>query len=593
MLGLKRMETRKRLMKCNHFIAMLGVALLFVFALGAPPSGAASPFQDVTSSYWAAVQIEDLAGCGVVQGYADGSFRPEELVTRAEATKMLCLVLGTAPQSEAAPSFLDLPSSFWAFPYVEAAVQARWIQGYPDGIFQPDRPVSKAELLSMIARGEGWSNPELSVQTFADLPIDHWAFPLVQSCYAHGVVRLGEPQISEDGFLHPSVPATRAQAAVFLDRALGGAEITQAQIVHGPRLGLVTAGQATITWDSDLAVHGFLWWGPTAQYASTLAELEPDTNHHLTLTGLSPATTYHYRVQAGAAISADCSFTTAATFDQPFTFVSMADNRGSRLADDLVALPAAFSRICRQAEDLGPSFVLHSGDLFVGSNLLTEQEQLYERFKEVTDPLARQAPFLISPGNHEMSRGNPDFSPLDLFNRQFWQPAVLDGYPGACFSWDWGNSHFVSVDSCHYDPEADNNGMYQVLAEEQAWLEEDLKAAQERGVRHIFVFSHANAFDPAGEAAYGLGLYPQLRDDFWQILESYQVDAYLCGHRHIFDDSSSPGQVVQWINGNSGSVAEGFNQFTTWQVEGDTVTARLIDEYGQEDYSRTITSRQP
>ncbi|MEI6309406.1 MAG: S-layer homology domain-containing protein [bacterium] len=593
MLGLKRMETRKRLMKCNHFIAMLGVALLFVFALGAPPSGAASPFQDVTSSYWAAVQIEDLAGCGVVQGYADGSFRPEELVTRAEATKMLCLVLGTASQSEAAPSFLDLPSSFWAFPYVEAAVQARWIQGYPDGIFQPDRPVSKAELLSMIARGEGWSNPELSVQTFADLPIDHWAFPLVQSCYAHGVVRLGEPQISEDGFLHPSVPATRAQAAVFLDRALGGAEITQAQIVHGPRLGLVTAGQATITWDSDLAVHGFLWWGPTAKYTSTLAELEQDTNHHLTLTGLSPATTYHYRVQAGAAISADCSFTTTATFDQPFTFVSMADNRGSRLADDLVALPAAFSRICRQAEDLGPSFVLHSGDLFVGSNLLTEQEQLYERFKEVTDPLARQAPFLISPGNHEMSRGNPDFSPLDLFNRQFWQPAKLDGYPGTCFSWDWGNSHFVSVDSCRYDPTDDNNGMYQVRAEEQAWLEQDLKTAQEKGLRHIFVFSHANAFDPAGEAPYGLGLTPQLRDDFWQILERYGVDAYLCGHRHIFDDSSSPGQVVQWINGNSGSVAEGSNQFTYWQVEGDTVTAHLIDEYGQEDYSRTITSRQP
>ena len=176
----------------------------------------------LTSSYWAAAQIEDLAECGVVQGYADGSFRPEEPVTRAEATKMLCLVLGTAPQSEASPSFSDLPGSFWAFLYVEAAVQARWIQGYPDGIFQPDRPVSKAELLSMIARGEGWSNPELSVQTFADLPVDHWAFPTVQSCYAHGVVRPGEPQLNENGFLQPSLPATRAQAAVFLDRVLGG-----------------------------------------------------------------------------------------------------------------------------------------------------------------------------------------------------------------------------------------------------------------------------------------------------------------------------------------------------------------------------------
>jgi hypothetical protein len=298
-------------------------------------------------------------------------------------------------------------------------------------------------------------------------------------------------------------------------------------------------------------------------------------------------------VIAGLAISGDYITTTAATFDQPFIFVSMADNRGSKLADDLVGLPAAFTRICQQAAVLHPSFVLHAGDLFVGSDLLAKQEQLYDRFKTVTDPLARQAPFLISPGNHEMSRSNPDFSPLDLFNRQFWQPAELDGYPGTCFSWDWGNSHFINVDSCHYDPADDNNGMYQVRAEEQAWLEGDLEAAQGRGVRHIFVFSHANAFDPAGDAPYGLGLYPQLRDDFWRILERYQVDAYICGHRHIFDDNLSPGQVVQWINGNSGSVAEGSNQFTCWQVQGDTVTAHLIDEYGNEDYSRTITSRQP
>jgi hypothetical protein len=245
--GMKRMEKRRKLMKRHQILATLGIVFFSIVALGVPPIRAASTFQDVTSSYWAEPQIGDLASRGILRGYPDGSFRSEDPVTRAEGAKMLCLVLGMAPQPEARPSFSDLPSAQWAFPYVEAAMQGGWIHGYPDGTFLPDRPVSKAELLSMIARGEGWSNPELSVQPFADVPVSHWAFPAVQSCYAHEVVKPGEPHLSEDGLLQPSLAATRAQAAVFLDRALGASETVQAQIIHGPRLGMVTASQATIT----------------------------------------------------------------------------------------------------------------------------------------------------------------------------------------------------------------------------------------------------------------------------------------------------------------------------------------------------------
>ena len=88
--------------------------------------------------------------------------------------------------------------------------------------------------------------------------------------------------------------------------------------------------------------------------------------------------------------------------------------------------------------------------------------------------------------------------PLARFNEEFAQPTGPDpynllqgGYPGTVFSFDWGNSHFVSIDTCRYDAEQPGHGMDQVSPEELAWLDADLTAAQSRGVRHIFVMALA------------------------------------------------------------------------------------------------------
>jgi hypothetical protein len=72
------------------------------------------------------------------------------------------------------------------------------------------------------------------------------------------------------------------------------------------------------------------------------------------------------------------------------------------------------------------------------------------------------------------------------------------------------------------------------------------------------------------------------------------VDAYICGHVRQFDGKLGQGGVVQWLNGNTGSVAqgEGLNQYTAWTVNGDTVTANLVSEGCGVAYSRTFTGRQ-
>lgn len=389
-------------------------------------------------------------------------------------------------------------------------------------------------------------------------------------------------------------------------------------ITHGPRLGLITSTEATIYWDTDESEIGQVEWGTSGSYGSSKSEGGTTEAHRLTITGLAGATTYHYRVVTGSASSPDHTFSTAVPPDTQFTFISMADNRGQKTADDVKDLPKAFHDIVALTIAKKPSFVLHGGDIFHASwDVL---DTLYSNFKQATDALAANTPFLISPGNHEMSQNGtiPDGSdPLAVFNQQFAQPTGPDplnlitaGYPGSVYSFDWGNSHFVSVDNCRYDTTKTKprSGMYQVSDAELSWLTHDLQTAQSRGVRHIFVMAHANAFMAPGEGPTGMAIYESERDQLWQVLVDHNVDAYITGHVHEFNDEWGQksgtkwdnSSVVHWMNGDSGSVFDssdnplpGQNHWTLWTVRGDTVTAELYNDFGNRVYTRVIQSSQP
>ncbi len=397
------------------------------------------------------------------------------------------------------------------------------------------------------------------------------------------------------------------------------------KIVHGPRIGLVTATDATVYWDTDQSATGQVSWGTTQNYGSSAAETTPTTAHRVTITGLSPGTTYHYRVATGATTSADNTFSSAAPADQAFRYLFMADNRGKTTAEDLKGLPPPFLSIIKLSVAMKPAFTLHGGDIFHG--MWDANAGLYNNFKVATDPLASIAPFLITPGNHEMSEAGgvpPGQDPLAVFNQQFAQPTGPDPlnlitahYPGSVYSFDWGNSHFASLDNCRYDSSLPDNGMYRVSPEEISWLKRDLQDAQSRGARHLFVFAHANAFsdssttgpsDPDEGTGGGLVGNSEIRDALWQVLIDYGVDAYLCGHVHEFNDEwgqksdtkFNNTSVIHWMNGNSGCVVDandnyvpGTNEFTLLSVTGDRVTADLYNDLGNPVYRRIFQSTQP
>ncbi|MCR4433786.1 MAG: S-layer homology domain-containing protein [Caldiserica bacterium] len=113
----------------------------------------APQFSDIGSS-WARDEILKLAQVGIISGFPDGTFRPGNPVSRAEFAKMV--VSSFASPSESPPSFKDVSQDFWASRYISGAQVMGWITGFPDGTFRPQEPVTRAQALAVLARIAGW-----------------------------------------------------------------------------------------------------------------------------------------------------------------------------------------------------------------------------------------------------------------------------------------------------------------------------------------------------------------------------------------------------------------------------------------------------
>lgn len=98
-----------------------------------PPSGAVT-FKDVPTGYWAKNSIEALASQNIIAGFPDGSFKPNEPVTRAQFATIVNKAL-TPTAKRAGIELKDVPSNFWAYAAIQAAYRGQFVSGYPDGTF--------------------------------------------------------------------------------------------------------------------------------------------------------------------------------------------------------------------------------------------------------------------------------------------------------------------------------------------------------------------------------------------------------------------------------------------------------------------------
>jgi hypothetical protein len=134
---------------------VLAIALVlgsFSFAFAATPADVAG------SDYEEAVNT--LMGFGIINGYPDGTYKPGNIVTRAEMAKLLIITLGYGDLAGGSSSFSDT-AGHWADGYISLATGLNIVIGYPDGTFRPDATVTYDEAITMIIRGLGYTDESL------------------------------------------------------------------------------------------------------------------------------------------------------------------------------------------------------------------------------------------------------------------------------------------------------------------------------------------------------------------------------------------------------------------------------------------------
>ena len=137
-------------------------------------------FSDVPKGYWAADYIGYMQQFGIITGYSDGSFRPDAPVTRAE---FAAIASRFEKLTEGSKSFTDVPDTYWAARYINFAATRGWVTGYSDGTFKPENTITRAEVAAVTCRllersaDQSYirSHPK-ELRTFADMTESHWAY---------------------------------------------------------------------------------------------------------------------------------------------------------------------------------------------------------------------------------------------------------------------------------------------------------------------------------------------------------------------------------------------------------------------------------
>jgi len=181
------------------------------------------PFWDIYG-HWAAQDIKDLSRQGLLAGYEDGSFRPDNPISRLEFIVFLDRLAGMKEKGENNPK-MSLPLPFvdageippWAKDTVARAYARGWLKGFEDGTIRPFATLTRVEAAAFLVRFMGESAPAPAPSLpFRDLgEVPSWAKDAVARAYAAGLLRGLTPDT-----LGPLSSLTRAQAAAVLKRLL-------------------------------------------------------------------------------------------------------------------------------------------------------------------------------------------------------------------------------------------------------------------------------------------------------------------------------------------------------------------------------------
>jgi hypothetical protein len=267
----------------------------------------------------------------------------------------------------------------------------------------------------------------------------------------------------------------------------------------GPYLTGVSETGIVVNWKTEGETEGAVEYATENFYTeySAYSDSAPDSLkelHHVTLAGLQPDTTYHYRVDIGEASTADHTFNTLGTGH--FTFIVYGDTREQAPAFTQLERHKLVADHIAQEENV--SFILHTGDLVCDGDDLDEWGRFFEAARQMLDGI----PIFPVPGNHENFSAN--------YYKNFGVPQY--------YSFRCGNSYFALMDS--------NDGAD--LDAEADWLVNDIPA----GADWKYVVCHHPLY--TSDSTHWGG-NPDIRDHWEEIFIENGVNAVFNAHMHVYE----------------------------------------------------------
>ncbi|WP_414753112.1 fasciclin domain-containing protein [Anabaena sp. CCY 9910] len=186
------------------------------------PSTTSANFSDVSSDYWAQPFIQALAQRNIIAGFPDGTFRPNQAVSRAEFATLIQKAFNQQPVRQlSASGFTDVPANFWASQAIREAYETGFLSGYPGNVFRPNQQIPRVQAIVALSSGLNLTTTDSASNILSNNYADASAIPdyavngVAAATQSNIVVNY--PNVRE---LNPSTSLTRGEAAAILYQAL-------------------------------------------------------------------------------------------------------------------------------------------------------------------------------------------------------------------------------------------------------------------------------------------------------------------------------------------------------------------------------------
>lgn len=136
--------------------AQAAAILVRTKGLGSAKPASANPFADVPSGHWAAKEIAIAKEKGLIEGTSARTFAPEQPIKREEMAAMLARVAGIDASAAAKSAFLDVTTAQWSYAAIAAMTEKGILEGFPDGTFRPNGQMTRAQMATVMNRASAW-----------------------------------------------------------------------------------------------------------------------------------------------------------------------------------------------------------------------------------------------------------------------------------------------------------------------------------------------------------------------------------------------------------------------------------------------------